>query len=207
MVVVGATITSAARKCLVHSIWPIASSMATSSASVELFVSIFYMMWSKSPLFLESLLYHFGCACQDELHRNYLPTTAPYHLAWLSESFFVHCNYCITLVRFLKSSLLGACTLVHLKTTAVCMSCLVQLIGIVAWLLDGEISGQLPWAIFLLHDLHWTDFGSLSSCIWFISVGSSANILSMYSYKQLLPCLLMYNLMSSPCILALYHVQ
>ena len=43
-VVVGTGIPWAARKCLVHSIWPIALSIATSSASVELFVLSFCLM-------------------------------------------------------------------------------------------------------------------------------------------------------------------
>jgi len=41
IVVVGTAMPWAARKCLVHSTWPIASLMATSSASVELFELIF----------------------------------------------------------------------------------------------------------------------------------------------------------------------
>jgi len=40
-VMVGTGTPCTARKCLVHSTWPIASSMATNSASVELFVLIF----------------------------------------------------------------------------------------------------------------------------------------------------------------------
>ena len=38
---VGTAMPWAAKKCLVHSIWPIALSMPTNSASVELFVLIF----------------------------------------------------------------------------------------------------------------------------------------------------------------------
>ena len=75
IVVVGTCLPCAAKKCLVHSTCAIESSIATSSASVELFVFSF-VCWMLRMLYLSlgSLKCHYDFSCQDVPCTNCPPT-------------------------------------------------------------------------------------------------------------------------------------
>jgi len=84
IVVVGTWCPCVAKKCLVHSTWPIALFTATNSASVELLVFNFvYMMWCMWLLFRVSCISLCDFSCLDVLHTSCLPTISLHHLVQL----------------------------------------------------------------------------------------------------------------------------